>query len=71
MAEKKIMLTLKTTEYPLVLRTYGLEGAKEQAIRMLLAEKSEITERALYSVLTNLEQDLQMQTAMLTEDEDE
>ena len=67
----KITLTLSEQEFPMVLKAYGLEGAKEQAVRMLLAEKSEITERNLYSVLINLEQDLQMQTAMLTEDEEE
>ena len=68
---KEITLTLSKEEFPQVLKTYGLEGAKMQAIRMCLAQHREITEADLYSVLINLEEDLQMQTAMLTEDEDE
>ena len=64
-------ITLSKEEFPQVLKTYGLEGAKMQAIRMCLAQKMEVTEVNLYSVLSNLEEDLQNQTAMLTEDEDE
>jgi hypothetical protein len=53
--EDKIVLELDEKNYRLVLRQYGLEGAKAQAISMCLAQKREITEENLYSCLSNLE----------------
>ena len=67
---KKITLTLSMTDYPIVLKTYGLEGAKAQAVRMCTTQSLEVTEMNLYSVLTNLEDDLENQTALM-QDEDE
>ena len=66
-----ITLKLSRTDYPMVMKTYGLDGAKEQAIRMCLAQKAELTEANLYSVLANLEEDLQNQTAMMSMQEKE
>jgi hypothetical protein len=60
MADKqKIVLELDRKSYPLVLRQYGLEGAKAQAISMCLAQKREITAANLYSCLSTLESGLQ------------
>ena len=67
---KKITLTLNETDYPIVLKTYGLEGAKAQAVRMCVTQGLEVTDTNLYSVLTNLEDDLENQTALM-QDEDE
>ena len=54
-----------------VLKIYGAEGAKDQAIDMLMAQNMEITETNLYSALTNLEMDLEFQTAASMSDEEE
>ena len=56
----KIVLELDRERYTLVLRQYGLEGAKNAAINMALAQYSErpITAAHLYSCLSNLESDL-------------
>jgi hypothetical protein len=51
-------LELDEKNYPLVLRQYGLEGAKNQAISMCLAQKRELTAGNLYSCLSNLESGL-------------
>jgi hypothetical protein len=60
MADKdKIILTLDKEHYPLILRQYGLEGAKEMAISMCLKQHKEITEAGLYSCLSMLEIDLE------------
>ena len=68
---EKIILKLSKRDFPEVLKRYGLEGAKEQAIKMCQAQKVELTEENLYSVLANLEDDLANQTAMYTEEEEE
>jgi hypothetical protein len=71
---EKINLVLDEKYYPMVLRQYGLEGAKDQAIRMALALYKErpITETHLYSCLANLESDLQtMFPPPLTQEEKE
>lgn len=61
MAKKDITLYLDEDNYPLVLRQYGLEGAKAQAISMALKQypNREIGEAELYSCLSTLESDLQ------------
>jgi len=58
---KEIHLVLDEENYPLVLRQYGPEGAKLQAIEMALKQYSErpITEAMLYSCLSTLESDLE------------
>lgn len=66
-----ITLELSREEFPMILKTYGLEGAKKQAVRMLMTQGEEITQTNLYSVLANLEDDLQNQTAMSMQDEEE
>jgi hypothetical protein len=55
----KIELTLDREHYPMVLRQYGPEGAKEQAISMCLAQKREISAENLYSCLSTLEMSLE------------
>jgi hypothetical protein len=54
----EIILELDKENYPLVLRQYGAEGAKNQAINMCLAQKMEITPENLYSCLSTLESGL-------------
>jgi len=54
----KINLMLDKKNYPLVLRQYGTEGAKAQAISMCLAAGREITKDNLEGLLTNLEESL-------------
>ena len=68
---EKITLELSRQDYPNVLKIYGAEGAKDQAIDMLMAQNMEITETNLYSALTNLEMDLEFQTAASMSDEEE
>ncbi len=55
----KINLVLDEKNYPLVLRQYGTEGAKAQAISMCLAAGREITKDNLEGLLTNLEEALE------------
>ena len=55
---EKIKIELDKENYPQVLKRYGTEGAKEQAISMCLAQSMEITEENLYSALSTLESDL-------------
>jgi hypothetical protein len=57
---EKITLTLDNENFPYVLRQYGPEGAKKQAINMALAQYTErpITAAMLYSCLATLESDL-------------
>ena len=54
----KITLKLDEKNYPLLLRQYGLEGARVQAINMVSAQKLEMTEENLYSALSTLESGL-------------
>jgi len=56
--KEKIVLELDHENYPMVLRQYGPEGAKKQAINMCLGRNQEITEANLYSCLSTLETDL-------------
>ena len=56
---EKITLKLDEKNYPLVLRQYGLEGAKAQAISMCIAQKRPITKENLEGLLTNLEEALE------------
>jgi hypothetical protein len=56
--KEKITLELDEESYPLVLRQYGLEGAKKMAINMCLKQKREITAENLYSCLSTLESGL-------------
>lgn len=67
---EKIELVLRDVDFPLVLSRYGAEGAKNYAIETLLNMGEEITVGKLNAVLCNLETDLQMQTASMS-DEDE
>jgi hypothetical protein len=55
---EKINLTLDEENYHYVLRQYGPEGARRQAINMVTAQKLEMTEENLYSCLSTLESDL-------------
>ena len=57
----KITLKLDQKNYRLVLRQYGPEGAKAQAISMCLAMNRPITEENLEGILTNLEEALEEQ----------
>jgi len=55
---EQIHLVLDKKNYPLVLRQFGPEGAKRQAISMCNAQKLEMTEENLYSCLATLESGL-------------
>lgn len=55
---KEIILEMDKSDYPLVLRQYGPEAAKNQAIDMCLAQKLEITPENLHSCLAMLESGL-------------
>jgi hypothetical protein len=55
----KITIELDRKNYPLVLRQYGTEGAKAQAISMCLSAGREITKENLEGLLTNLEESLE------------
>jgi len=55
----KINLVLDRENYPLVLRQYGVEGAKAQVISMCIAQGREITKENLEGLLTNLEESLE------------
>jgi hypothetical protein len=55
----KITLELDRKNYPLVLRQYGTEGAKTQAISMCLAAGRAITKENLEGLLKNLEEALE------------
>jgi len=55
---EQIHLILDKEHYPLVLRQYGTEGAKQQAISMCQKQKLEMTEENLYSCLSTLESGL-------------
>ncbi len=60
MADKqKIVLELDRESYPLVLRQYGTQGAKAQAVSMCLAAKQPVTKENLEGYLTNLEESLE------------
>ncbi|MDR0473299.1 MAG: hypothetical protein LBH43_06480 [Treponema sp.] len=56
----EIKLILDNEHFHFVLRQYGPEGAKRQAISMCQKQKQklEITKENLYSVLSTLESDL-------------
>ena len=55
----KINLILDRKNYPLVLRQYGTEGAKAQAISMCLAAGRPVTKENPEGLLTNLEEALE------------
>jgi len=55
----KINLVLDRKNYPLILRQYGAEGAKAQAISMCLSQGRPITKENLEGLLTNLEEALE------------
>jgi hypothetical protein len=55
---EQITLELGEENYPMVLRQYGTEGAKELAISMCLKQKREITAENLYSCLSTMESSL-------------
>jgi hypothetical protein len=55
---EEITLTLDRENYPQILKRYGTEGAKKQAISMCQAQGLEMTETNLYSCLSTLESDL-------------
>jgi len=55
---EEINLILDKEHYPLVLRQFGPEGAKRQAISMCQKQKLEMTEENLYSCLSTLESGL-------------
>ena len=57
--EEKIILELDHENYPLVLRQYGPEGAKVQAISMCVAAGRPLTKENLEGLLTNLEEVLE------------
>jgi len=59
MAKAKIELVLDKENYPLVLRQYGADGAKAQAISMCLAQGRPVTAENLEGLLTNLEEALE------------
>ena len=59
MAKPKIILELDHESYPLILRQYGAEGTKAQAISMCLAQGREITKENLEGFLSNLEEALE------------
>jgi len=54
----QINLQISQEQYPMVLRQYGPEGARQQAINMVSAQNLEMTEENLYSCLSTLESDL-------------
>jgi hypothetical protein len=49
---------LDLSDLPMVNRQYGLKGAMMQAISMCKAQKWDLTETHVYSVLANLDSDL-------------
>ena len=55
---EEITLKLDDENFHYVLRQYGPEGAKRQAINMVTAQKMEMTAENLYSCLATLESDL-------------
>jgi hypothetical protein len=55
----EIILELDKKSYPLVLRQYGPEGAKAQAISMCIAQGRPITKENLEGLLSNLEEALE------------
>jgi len=55
----KIILELDHKNYPLLLRQFGAEGAKAQAVSMCLAAGRPITKENLEGLLTNLEEALE------------
>ena len=59
MAKEKIILELDQESYPLILRQYGPEGAKAQAVSMCLAQGRPITKENLEGLLSNLEEALE------------
>lgn len=70
-----ITLKLNRQEFPNVIATYGMQADKI-AVQMCLSQNMEITETNCYSVLLNLESDLEMQRATAagiddTEEEEE
>ncbi len=54
-----IDIELKEEDFPIVIKRYGIEGAKDIAFQMCLKQFDEITESNLYSCLANLESDLE------------
>jgi hypothetical protein len=56
--KEKIVIELDEKNYPLALRWYWLEGAKNAAIQMCLKQKRDITAEHLYGCLSTLESGL-------------
>ena len=59
MAKERIILELDHENYPLILRQYGAEGAKAQAVSMCIAQGRPITKENLEGLLTNFEEALE------------
>jgi hypothetical protein len=57
--KEKIILEMDHENYPLLLRQYGPEGAKAQAISMCVAAGRPVTKENLEGLLTNLEEALE------------
>jgi len=58
-AGEKIVITLDKGNYPLLLRHYGTEGAKRQAIAMCQKAGRAITAENIEGILTNMEEALE------------
>ncbi|MDR0464336.1 MAG: hypothetical protein LBG94_04360 [Treponema sp.] len=59
MAKERIILELDHENYPLILRQYGEQGAKAQAVSMCIAQGRPITKENLEGLLSNLEEALE------------
>jgi hypothetical protein len=57
--KEKLGFELDLSSLPMVSRQYGLKGAMIQAISMCNAQKWDLTEAHVYSVLANLDSDLE------------
>lgn len=56
---EEMTLIISNADYPLVLRQYGLDGAKNVAISMTLAANQELTQTNLLGQLSILESDFE------------
>jgi hypothetical protein len=57
--KEKLGFDLDLSNFPIVKRQYGLKGAMLQAISMCEAQNWDLTETHIYSVLANLDSDLE------------
>jgi hypothetical protein len=55
---EKITMKINPKDYPEILKRYGAEGARRQAIHMVITQKLEMTAENLYSALSTLESDM-------------